>query len=124
MLIYNSMMFSKMQAKAKKLKIAENIVFLGNYKNTQEIYAISDLTINCSIKEGVALTSYESLAMGVPVVSSDVGGQKELIDSSVGKIVRCYQDETQIDDYNYQKEEIQQYVVAIEEILENLKKYK
>lgn len=117
-------MFSKMQAKAKKLKIAENIAFLGNYKNTQEIYAISDLTINCSIKEGVALTSYESLAMGVPVVSSDVGGQKELIDSSVGKIVRCYQDETQIDDYNYQKEEIQQYVVAIEEILENLEKYK
>ena len=117
-------LLNKIKSKAKKLKISDNIVFLGNYKKTQDIYAISDLTLNCSIKEGVALTSYESLAMGVPVVSSDVGGQKELIDSNVGKIIKCYQTEKEIEDFEYSTEEVLQYVNAIEEILSNNDKYK
>ena len=117
-------LLDKMKKRATKLKISENIVFLGNYSHTQEIYAISDLTINCSIKEGLALTSYESLSMGVPVISSDVGGQKELIDDSVGKIVKCYQEESEIKNYEYQEEEIGEYVNAIESILADIDKYK
>jgi len=96
----------------------------GNIKKTERIYAISDLTINTSIKEGLALTSYESLAMGVPVVSSDVGGQKELITNEVGAIVPCIQDEREILDFNYSEEEINNYVVAMQTIINNLKFYK
>jgi glycosyltransferase involved in cell wall biosynthesis len=70
-------MLKGLKEKAKNLKVYENMCFLGNVKKTEEIYAISDLTINCSIKEGLALTAYESLSMGVPVVSCDVGGSKE-----------------------------------------------
>lgn len=117
-------MLDKMKKRATKLKISENIVFLGNYNHTQDIYAISDLTINCSIKEGLALTSYESLSMGVPVISSDVGGQKELIDDSVGKIVKCYQEESEIKNYEYQEKEVEEYVDAIESILADIDKYK
>lgn len=117
-------LLNKIKIKAKKLNILNNMVFVGNYKNTQEIYAISDLTLNCSIKEGVALTSYESLAMGVPVVSSDVGGQKELIDDKVGKIVKCYQREEEIENFEYSEKEILEYVNSIQEILSNKDKYK
>ena len=59
------------------------------------------------------LTSYESLSMGVPVISSDVGGQKELINNDVGRVVKCYQKETDINIFNYEKEEIEQYVNGI-----------
>lgn len=117
-------MLQEIKAKAKKFQLLDNIKFLGNITKTKEIYAISDLTINCSIKEGVALTSYESLAMGVPVISSDVGGQKELITDEVGVIVPCLQKETQIKDFNYKEEEVQSYVDAINKVLENLEKYK
>lgn len=68
-------------------KVDENFKLLGMIKETDEIYAISDLTINCSSLEGLALTSYESLAMGTPVISTDVGGQTELIDDTVGGVV-------------------------------------
>ena len=85
---------------------------------------MSDLTVNTSIKEGLALTSYESLAMGVPVVSSDVGGQKELITEDVGVIVPCIQNETEIFDFNYSEEEIVNFVVAIQKVINNLKFYK
>lgn len=117
-------LLDKMKKEAKKLKIYEDMIFLGNVKETEKIYAISDMTINCSIKEGLALTAYESLAMGVPVVSCDVGGQKELINEEVGVIVPCLQKEEDIFDYGYKEEEITPYVEAISKILNNLETYK
>lgn len=117
-------LFNQVKSKAKKLGLDSDIIFLGNVKETKEIYAICDITLNCSLKEGLALTSYESLSMGVPVVSCDVGGQKELINSEVGAIVPCMQKETDILDYNYKQKEIMQYVNAVNKILENLEQYK
>lgn len=120
----NGSLLKSIKYKVKKYKIQDNIVFLGEVKNTKEIYAISDVTLNCSIKEGLALTSYESLAMGVPVVTADVGGQKELINEKVGSVVPCLQKETDINNFDYSDEEINPYVKALNEILNNLDKYK
>lgn len=98
--------------------------FLGKTDKPDELYAISDITLNCSIKEGLALTAYESLAMGVPVVSCDVGGQKELINKDTGVIVPCLQNEEDIFDFNYQEEDIQNYVDGILKISSHLDQYK
>ena len=117
-------LLSKMKNKAKELKLEEYICFLGNIENTEEIYAISDLTINCSLKEGLALTSYESLSMDVPVISSDVGGQSELIDENSGALIKCMQDEKDIYSEKYELDEIENFVNSIIKILNNLNKYK
>ena len=78
------------------------------------------MTLICSLKEGLALTAYESLSMGRPVISSDVGGQAELIDASVGRILPLWQDEAaELDSRNYSAEEIEQYADAITELLED-----
>ena len=117
-------LLNEMKNRAKKMNVSQHMIFLGNVKDTQNIYAISDLTINCSIKEGLALTAYESLSMGIPVISSDVGGQKELINEDVGVIVPCLQEEKDIFNYNYSKEEIEPYIKGINKILDNVEKYK
>lgn len=117
-------LLQKMKEKAKQLNLMDYLAFLGSLQNTAEIYKISDITINCSIKEGLALTSYESLSMGVPVVSSDVGGQKELITPEVGEIVPLLQNEEDIYLESYREEEIQNYVFSINKILNNLEYYK
>ena len=117
-------MLNGLKRKVREEKLDNYFAFVGNIKRTEKIYAMSDLTVNTSIKEGLALTSYESLAMGVPVVSSNVGGQKELITEDVGIIVPCIQNETEIFDYNYSEEEILNYVVAIQKVINNLKFYK
>ena len=117
-------LLNKMKERAKKLHIYDDIIFTGNLQNTAEIYSISDVTINCSIKEGLALTSYESLSMGVPVISSDVGGQKELIKENVGKIIESKQDERDVYSENYSKNEINNYVDSINEVLDNINIYK
>ena len=117
-------LLSKMKAKAKELNLDDYIQFLGNIEQTEEIYKISDLTINCSIKEGIALTSYESLSMGVPIVSSNVGGQAELIDENTGILITCRQNEKDIYKEEYNQEEVNDFTNAIVEILNNLDKYK
>ena len=114
----------EMKNRIKKYGLSDKFVYLGNVKETVNVYKISDLTINTSIKEGLALTAYESLAMGVPVVSADVGGQKELINENVGVIVPCMQKETQIWDYNYKEKEVMSYVDGIDKVLNNITTYK
>ena len=117
-------LLGKMKEKAKKMNLLEDIIFFGEIKNTGEIYKISNVTVNCSLKEGLALTSYESLSMNVPIVSSDVGGQKELISKDVGEIVKLMQNEEDVYLEKYSPEEINSYVKAINKVLDNLEIYK
>lgn len=117
-------MLSKIKSKAKSYRIEQFVEFIGSVKETEEFYGICDMTLNCSIKEGLALTAYESLAMGVPVVSADVGGQRELIDKNTGVIVPCLQAEEDVHIFKYEDEEIDNYVQGIEKVLDNLDEYK
>ena len=98
--------------KKVRSSINKNFTMLGSINTPEEIYAISDITVNCSSLEGLALTSYESLAMEVPVISTSVGGQRELIDDTVGGIV----------EFNPKNEtkEIKDYVDKINNVLDNL----
>ena len=100
--------------------VDSNFKLLGMVSNSEEIYRISDITINCSSLEGLALTSYESLAMGVPVISTDVGGQTELIDNTVGGVVH-YNDQADAKTYD---EEINEYVKEADRVINNLDKIK
>ena len=100
--------------------IDDNFKMLGMIQDTEEIYALSDMTLNCSSLEGLALTSYESLSMGIPVVSTDVGGQTELIDDKVGGIVHYHKNATP-EEY---EEEINNYVKETERVISNLDEIK
>ena len=83
-------------------------------------YQDSAMTLICSLKEGLALTAYESLSMGKPVVTSDVGGQAELIDDTVGRVLPLLQSEAEeLDSRAFTVEEVRQYADAIAELLED-----
>ncbi len=103
-----------------KAKVNSNFKLLGMIKETEEIYAISDATFNCSSFEGLALTSYESLSMGVPVISTDAGGQGELIDDKVGALVHFNPNPTP----EIYEKEIQEYVKETLRVVENLDELK
>ena len=117
-------LLKKLKSKVSAYGLNDYFKFIGNIEETQKFYRVCDLTLNCSIKEGLALTSYESLSMGVPVISSDVGGQKELINEETGVIVPLLQDENDINNNKYSEEEINLYVEGIEKIINNLDNYK
>ena len=114
----------ELQKVCKEKQLEQTIYFAGRAEDMLPYYKDADITLICSLKEGLALTAYESLSMEVPVVSSDVGGQKELIDDTVGKIISLEQDEeSDLDNREFSAHEVQAYVDAIVDILQDKERY-
>jgi glycosyltransferase involved in cell wall biosynthesis len=67
------------------------IRFLGRVKNIFEYYKASDFFISASLSEGMPNGVLEVMAMGVPVILSDIGAHKEIarsVDYPIGAIFR------------------------------------
>lgn len=105
-------------AEIEKDNLNRNVVCIGRTDDMASCYRDAKITLICSIKEGLALTAYESCAMGVPVVSSDVGGQKDLIDDSVGALIPMRQrEDNDFDARKFDIGEIEDYANAILKLL-------
>ena len=105
-------------------RLSNAVVCIGRSDKMKECYRDAKLTLICSLKEGLALTAYESCSMGVPVISSDVGGQRDLIDSTVGRLIKTTQDEeTGLDSRKFDYHEIEEFADAILLLLKDEKLY-
>ena len=69
---------------------ASNLRFAGFLEQEQlvRLYAAADLAVVPSREEPFGLAALEALACGLPVVASSVGGLREYVDDSVGRLVR------------------------------------
>ena len=69
------------------LGLSETCIFWGGRRDTGQFYREADIFLLPSKWEGIALTLYEAMAMGLPVVASDVGGQREVVTPEVGVLI-------------------------------------
>ncbi len=56
-----------------------NVDFLGAVDGTRAILTQTDIALLASFSEGISLAVLEAMAMGLPVVASDVGGMREVL---------------------------------------------
>lgn len=109
----------------QRYKLEKHVICIGASRQMEACYQDAAVTLICSMQEGLSLTAYESCAMGTPVVSSDVGGQKDLIDRSVGMLIPMRQKEdADFGRKKYGKEEILDYAKAIVRLLTDQKLYR
>ncbi len=64
---------------AQKLGINEYVVFAGWQKDMASVYSSIDIAVLTSLNEGTPVTLIEAMAAGIPVVSTDVGGVRDLM---------------------------------------------
>lgn len=76
-------------------------------QRVREIMATGDIFFLPSAWEGIALTIYEAMAAGLPVVAADVGGQRELVTPDCGMLIARGSEE----------EEVERYVQALAHLL-------
>ena len=70
---------------SENLGVVSKVIFLGYRKDMPEIYKCSDLFVFPSFREGLPVSLMEALASGLPVVCSDIRGNKDLVvDESLG----------------------------------------
>ena len=77
-----------LRARAEELGIARRVTWTGFRPDVGDFLAAADLVALSSVWEAVALVAQEAVLLGVPVVSTDVGGMGELItDLRSGRLV-------------------------------------
>ena len=70
---------SKLERLVESLGISDNVKFLGYRSDMINIYNSLDLVVQSSFTEGMPNVILEALLMKVPVIATDVGGTKEVM---------------------------------------------
>ena len=71
----------------RELKIDDKVKFLGYQSNVFEPLTAMDIFLFPSLKEAMGISVVEALAVGLPVVSTNVGGLPEVVSANVGSLV-------------------------------------
>jgi len=66
-------------SRASELGVAERVIFTGLRRDIPSLLAASDMSVLPSLSEGLPNSVIEAMAIGLPVVATEVGGIPELI---------------------------------------------
>lgn len=77
-----------LETDAGRQGVADRVTFLGFRGDAADFVAAADVFSLSSVWEGVPLAAQEAIALGVPIVATDVGGMRELISNKLsGRLV-------------------------------------
>ncbi len=78
---------SSLQRQAEKLGLTDCVHFVGSVADVTPWLRYLDIGVLCSDREGLSNAILEYMACGLPVVATDAGGNRELVDDLNGLIV-------------------------------------
>jgi glycosyltransferase involved in cell wall biosynthesis/peptidoglycan/xylan/chitin deacetylase (PgdA/CDA1 family) len=79
---------ARLESLAARLGLGGSVIFTGRQENVRPWLAGFDVFALPSLTEGIPLALLEAMAVGVPVVASDVGGIPEVVNSpACGRLV-------------------------------------
>jgi len=82
---------ARLQALVDRLRLADRVKFVGFLTEEEVIYELqkADLFVLPSFVEGLPVSAMEALAIGVPVIATNIAGTSELIeDGKTGLLIR------------------------------------
>ena len=105
----------KLELLARKLKINENVYFLGYRNDVDRLIRIFDVAVlqtnSDVILEGISNSIIEAMAVELPVIATGGGGTEEIIKNNINGII-------------VKPKSPHETAIAIKEILKNRKKAK
>ncbi len=86
-MVGNGHLMGSIKALIRQHHLNDRIHVLGAHSNAAELLADATLLLMPSAYEGVAVVSYEAMALGIPQIFANVGGQDELITPETGILI-------------------------------------
>ena len=78
----------KLEKQVASLKLRQEVRFFGRVADPKPLLSLADISVNASLSEGMSNTILESMALGIPVVATDVDGNPETVaDGKTGLLV-------------------------------------
>jgi len=79
---------NSLQSIADSQQLKDKVFFLGTRRDTPELMAQMDVFVLSSLSEGMSIALLEAMAAGLPVVTTNVGGNPEIVkDNETGFLV-------------------------------------
>ena len=79
---------AELEREAALLGVADRVLFLGHRTDVPDLLAAADVFVLPSSNEGLPLALLEATAAGIPVVASDIGGNRDIVkDAETGLLV-------------------------------------
>jgi glycosyltransferase EpsF len=80
------------ELRAIEMNLSDKCHFLGNVENVEEFLWKSDVYVHTALSEALGLTILESMAAGLPIVTLDGGGNRDLIENGKNGFILDQQD--------------------------------
>ncbi|MBC8162361.1 MAG: glycosyltransferase [Roseiflexaceae bacterium] len=87
MIVGQGRLEGELKAQAQVLGISNKVTFTGPRKDIPDILAQTDIFVLSSLWEGLPLTAIEAMASARAVVLTDVGGNRELVETSSNGLI-------------------------------------
>lgn len=75
---------------ARDLNIADRVFFLGYRTDILDIYHIADIFLFTSYQEGLPVSVMQAMAAGLPIIASDIRGNRDLLGAGEGTLSSDY----------------------------------
>ena len=72
------------KAQVKQLALEDRVKFIGFRKDIKNLYKGSDLYVNSSEHEALSYLIIEAMAAGLPVIATDMGGNRDIVNDEAG----------------------------------------
>jgi glycosyltransferase involved in cell wall biosynthesis len=93
--VHEAQYMKSLRARAAALGIADRVEFLGERSDVQRLLAYSDIYCQPNVEpDAFGLSLVEALAAGLPVVTSALGGAKEIVNDTCGVLVPPHDSKT------------------------------
>ncbi|MBA2354461.1 MAG: glycosyltransferase, partial [Acidobacteria bacterium] len=76
-----------LEAQARALGVSDRVHFIGFQRDVARTLSALDVVVFPSLWEGTPLTSFEALAMGKPIVSTDADGLRDILSDGVDAVM-------------------------------------
>lgn len=79
LIIGDGPLFKETQNHVRRLGVESAMIMTGNQEHPPDFYQIMDIFVLSSLWEGMPYAILEAMAMGLPVVATDIAGNNELV---------------------------------------------
>lgn len=83
----NGPLLNQYKRQASDLRLSSNICFLGYRNDIKDLLLISDIVVSASKREGLPVNIMEAMATGLPLVVTNVRGNRDLVKDGLNGFV-------------------------------------